>query len=191
MNLVITRDKPIKNNLTYVGEPPHFSGMLMLKSAPQINCPASDASSANPAAFEDLQGLRSCKAAKVDANYDGNGMKWHDHAWSMESMAIWCVEMSGKFIYIWEYHLNIEPIISIITIRKNFTKAYGHIICGNLYVIWKWQKKIEDLFARRTRSPSQRGRPRHQKRRVFSDEKWWNNVLNHQIPPTIVIFSGI
>ena len=99
MNLVITRDKPIKNNLTYVGEPPHFSGMLMLKSAPQINCPASDASSANPAAFEDLQGLRSCKAAKVDANYDGNGMKWHDHAWSMESMAIWCVEMSGKFIY--------------------------------------------------------------------------------------------
>ena len=38
-------------------------------------------------------------------------------------------------IYIWEYHLNIEPIISIITIRKNFTKAYGHIIRGNLYVI--------------------------------------------------------
>jgi len=80
MNLVITRDKPIKNNLTYIGEPPHFSGMLMLKSAPQINCPASDASSANPAAFEDPQGLRSCKAAKVDANYGGNGMKWHDHA---------------------------------------------------------------------------------------------------------------
>lgn len=134
MNLVITRDKPIKNNLTYVGEPPHFSGMLMLKSAPQINCPASDASSANPAAFEDLQGLRSCKAAKVDANYDGNGMKWHDHAylWNLWPYDVWkCLEN----LYIWEYHLNIEPIISIITIRKNFTKAYGHIICGNLYVI--------------------------------------------------------
>jgi hypothetical protein len=58
-------------------------------------------------------------------------MIMHD-LWNLWPYDVWkCLEN----LYIWEYHLNIEPIISIITIRKNFTKAYGHIICGNLYVI--------------------------------------------------------
>ena len=32
-------------------------------------------------------------------------------------------------IYIWEYHLNRGYSI---TIRKNFAKVYGHMMCGNL-----------------------------------------------------------
>ena len=80
--------------------------------------------------------------------------------------------MSGKFIY-----MGISSEYRAYHIHYHYSQELHKGLWP--YNLWKSicnmkmaKKKIEDLFARRTRSPSQRGRPRHQKRRVFSDEKW-------------------